>query len=54
MATLENDIVPPSKDLVRELAKPFQTWFSPRIYGFDKIERERPALYVSETTRSWA
>ena len=50
MPTLENDIVPPSKDLVKELAKPFKTWFDPRIYGFDKIERDRPALYVSNHT----
>lgn len=50
MAAFEDDIIPPSKELVREIAKPFLTWFSPRLYGFEKIERERPALYVSNHT----
>lgn len=50
MVALDDDIVPPSKDLVRELAKPFNTWFSPRLYGFEKIESDRPALYVSNHT----
>jgi 1-acyl-sn-glycerol-3-phosphate acyltransferase len=50
MAALEDDFVPPSKDLVTEVAKPFKTWFSPRMYGFEKVERERPALYVSNHT----
>jgi 1-acyl-sn-glycerol-3-phosphate acyltransferase len=50
MAGLEDDFVPPSKDLVKEIAKPFNNWFSPKLYGFEKIERERPALYVSNHT----
>lgn len=50
MTALDDEIVPPSKDLVREIAKPFKTWFSPRLYGFEKIEKDRPALYVSNHT----
>lgn len=43
----DEDMNPPSKTVVAELSKPLKTWFSPRIYGLDKIEAERPALYVS-------
>ncbi len=50
MAALEDDFVPPSKELVREVSKPFKNWFSPKLYGFEKIERDRPALYVSNHT----
>jgi hypothetical protein len=47
---LEDEIIPPSKDLVMDIAKPFKTWFAPRMYGFEKIEKDRPALYVSNHT----
>lgn len=50
MAHFEDDIIPPSKDFVKEIAKPFINWFSPRLYGFEKIEKDRPALYVSNHT----
>lgn len=50
MTALDDDIVPPSKELVREIAKPFRTWFSPRLYGFEKLDKDRPALYVSNHT----
>jgi 1-acyl-sn-glycerol-3-phosphate acyltransferase len=50
MAAFEDEIIPPSKDLVMEIAKPFKNWFSPKIYGFDKVQSDRPALYVSNHT----
>ena len=43
----DEDFNPPSKAMVEELSKPLKTWFSPKIYGLDKIEADRPALYVS-------
>lgn len=50
MAGIDDDFNPPSKELVTEVAKPLKAWFSPKLYGFEKIERERPALYVSNHT----
>jgi hypothetical protein len=44
MAGLEDDFVPPSKDLVREIAKPFNNWFSPKLYGFEKSANGRPSM----------
>lgn len=41
---------PPDKKLVEDLIKPFQAWFDPKIYGFDKLEKDKPALYIRNHT----
>src|SRR5688572_13098467 len=50
MSGIDDDTIPPSKDLVTEVSKPLRTCLAPNLYGFEKIERERPALYVSNHT----
>jgi 1-acyl-sn-glycerol-3-phosphate acyltransferase len=47
LSDFEEEIHPPSKEFVAEMSKPLKAWFSPRIYGLEKVEKDRPALYVS-------
>ncbi|MEM7036594.1 MAG: 1-acyl-sn-glycerol-3-phosphate acyltransferase, partial [Bacteroidota bacterium] len=44
------EFTPPSKKFIEDLMKPLKAYFDPRFYGLEKIEADRPALYVTHHT----